>query len=245
MSSQSSSTCVESTPPPMRLRAAHDRLLLPYPPRPLTLRELQKQDIHSYYSPKRGELIRIASLARLGVALDLEWDPATELYVERPRKLQVGEAEIEFSFFHRLRSGREFLTLVVTVADAVRGSGGRHRHREAEAILSAAEAARLPLRFVLEPDVPPRSIRTTNQFRLLPSVQAAHRLANRQVVRQRILEAATARERLRIQQIEQQLGAFCVADVYCGVADLLHSGELAVDWDAPIGPNSLVWRAAP
>lgn len=217
---------------------------LPYQPRTLRLRELQKQPVYSFFSPKCKRFVRVVGLPRLAVVLEIEFDPTVEVYVERPRTLRVDEEEeVEFSYWHRHRGGRERLTLVVCAPDTVLASGGRHQHRRAEALLAAAEVAKLPLRFVVEADLPQRSARVTNQFRLLPSVQAAHQLPSRQPLRQRILEVVSSRERVRIEQIEQQLEAFCPADVSCGVADLLHAGEVGVDLDKLIGPSTLVWRA--
>ncbi len=215
---------------------------LPYQPRTLGLHELQAEDVYSFYSPKCGRLVRVIGLPRLLVALELEFDPSVEVFIERPRTLVVDQKELEFSWWHRHRSGREHLTLVVRAPETVMGSGGRARHRQAEALLASAEAARLPLRFVFEAEMPLRGARATNQFRLLPSVQGAHRLSSRQALRQRVLEVVSTRERLRVDQIEQQLGGFSTADLSCGLADLIHSGEVGIDWDKPLGASSLTWR---
>lgn len=218
---------------------------LPYRPRDLTLRELQKQDVLRYLSPKQGELVTVVGVPRLMQGLELEYDPKVVAFVPRPRFLEVGEHRYEFSFWHRDSGGREVLSLLVRPSETVSGAGGRHRHRQAEALLAAAEAAKLPLRFVIEADQPRRSIRHANFYRLLPSVQAAHRLANRLALRSHVLELVGGRERMRLDQLDQQMSNFLKADVRCAVADLLHAGELAADWDRPIDATALLWRAEP
>lgn len=218
---------------------------VPYTSRDLSLRELQKQDVWRYCSPKQGQLTTVVGFTRAMQGLELEFNPGVVAYVPRPRTLLVGEVRYEFSYWHREAGGREVLSLHVRPGETVPGAGGRQRHRQADALLAAAEAAQLPLHFVFESELPRRSVRHANYYRLLPSVQAARSLPNRLALRSQVLEIVGSRDRMRLDQLEQQLGNFVPADVRCVVADLLHGGELVCDWDRPLDAAALLGRAAP
>lgn len=214
----------------------------PYIARDLTRRELLKEDIHSYYSPKERRLIRVIGLPNLAMGLQREFGPQIVAYVERPRILTVGKDRYEFAFWTQDRDGRESLLLLVPTGNSESVSGGRRRHRQAEALLAAAEAAHLPLHFVLETDLIEQRLSLASHIRMLPSVQLAARLDNRPVLRERILEFVVEQDRCRVSHIIRSLDQYLTSDVRCVVCDLIHAGLLDYSRDQTWNDNIAVWR---
>lgn len=226
----------------MTENSAHTTPDRPYKARDLTRRELLKEDIHSYYSPKERRLIRVVGLPALSMALQREFGPQFVAYVERPRILTVGKDRYEFAFWTKDREGRESLLLLVPTGSSESVSGGRRRHRQAEALLAAAEAAHLPLQFVLETELIEQRISLASHIRMLPSVQLAARLDNRPVLRERILDFVVAQERCRVSHIFRSLDNYLTSDVRCVVCDLVHAGLLDYPRDQTWNDNVAVWR---
>lgn len=216
----------------------------PYSPRDLTRRELQKLDVHTFQSPKERRRVRVVGPA-LVLALRLEFDPDVVAYVERPRRLVCGPHTYEFSFWYRERSGREHLLLLVPTSESAPLAGGRRRHRQAEQLLDAAEAAHLPLRFEHESDLIAQSNETASWLRMLPSVQLAQRLENRLPLRTRIVQIVGQFERCRMSQLEAALDGYSPADVRCITCDLAHAGLLAFDAKASLHQHTLFWVRRP
>lgn len=214
----------------------------PYQPRDLTKKELLREDIHSFFSPKEQRWIRVVGIAGLAIALQQEYAPFVTTYVERPRMLWVGKELYEFAIWTRERDGRETLLLLVPTRSSESVSGGRRRHRQAEALLAAAEAAHLPLKFVLETDLVEQGALLASYVRMLPGVQLAARLDNRIALRARILEFVASQNRCRVSYIVKSLDQYLMSDVRCVVCDLVHAGLLEYSQDHAWNDHSLVWR---
>lgn len=197
----------------------------PFEARRLTLAELRAGDIHSYWSPKEGRLVRVSGLPSIALALLLEFDPNVVAFVERPRILCAGNDRYEISFWVRERSGVERMPLIVRSCDMERGKG-RAGHRRAAALIEAATAAYIPLEFVLERDVLAQRAKIALAYRQLPSVQCATQLANRAQISDRIIAALDEFGRMRLAQLEAALGGYCEADLTCVLAYLLHQGQI-------------------
>lgn len=224
--------------PEIGLINATDR---PYQSRELTRRELLRLDIHSFYSPKERRFVRVVGLAHLAMALQREFEPNCLEYVERPRMLTVGKEMYEFSFWTRSRNGRESLPLLVPTRSSVPVSSGRRRHREAEHLLAAAEAAHLPLEFVLETELLEQGAALASHLRMLASVQLAARQDNRPILRECVMTFVRSQERSRVSHIVSALGGYLMSDVRCVICDLVHAGQLDYDRAVAWSQHSLVW----
>lgn len=213
----------------MTPRAERDREL-PYTARELTPKEVRDEDIYSFNSPKlEHRRVRVATIPHLMLALRLEFDSEVESYVERPRLLSCESATYEFSFWYRLRSGREFLPLIVPAGSSEPGASGHRRHRKEKQLLAAAEGAQLPLHFEFETELLHLAPAFASWLRMLPGVQLASRFSHRYDLRDRILEVARRFDRIRASQIVDALDGFPAADVRCVICDLIHAGFLVID----------------
>lgn len=218
------------------------RIDRPYQPRELTKKELLRENIHAYFSPKEQRWIRICGVANLVIGLQQEFAPFITGYVERPRMLSVGNDIYEFAFWARDRDGRETLLLLVAMCSSESISGGRRRHRQAEALLAAAEAANLPLQFVLESDLMAQGALLASHIRLLSGVQLAARLDNRAVLRDRIVEFVASQQRCHVSLVVRSLDQYSMSDVRLVVCDLIHAGLLEFARDQAWNDQSVVWR---
>lgn len=217
---------------------------LPYTSRSLSPRELKKQDVYSYLSPKEGRLVRVVGLSLI-VALRLEFSPEVSSYIERPRRLSCNGQIHELSFWYRERNGRERCVMVVPHTSSSVDATGRREHRHAQTLLEAAEHASVPLHFESEAQLLEERPHSQARLRMLPMVQTAQRLNNRLALRQRIVEFSSQLERFRLSQLVKALGGYAPADVRAVACDLIHIGRLQVDVSAPLSDGSLLWRTAP
>jgi hypothetical protein len=213
----------------------------PYDGRELSLREVRDEDVYTFNSPKMdGRRTRVAKLANLILALQLEFDPEVESYIERPRQLACGSETYEFSFWYRLKSGREFLPLLVSTGSSEQGASAGRRHRKERQLLEAAERAQLPLKFEFETDLLQLGATFASWLRMLPGVQLASRFNHRSDLRARILDVAKRFDRVRISQIIDALDGFPPGDVRCVIADLIHAGQMSIDPKCPVTEHSIV-----
>ena len=213
---------------------------LPYTARELSPKEVRDEDIYTFNSPKMGaRRTRVAMLPNLFLALQLEFDPEVESYVERPRRLICDAETYEFSFWYRTTSGREYLPLLVPVGSSEPSAPARRRHRKERQLLEAAERARLPLKFEFEADLLQSATAFASWLRMLPGVQLASRFRHRFDLRARVLDIAGRFDRLRISQIVDALDGFPPGDVRCVICDLIHAGRLSIDPKFPLTAHSV------
>lgn len=214
---------------------------LPYCGRELSLKEVRDQDVYTYNSPKMGgRRTRVAKLANLILALQLEFDPEVENYIERPRQLACDSETYEFSFWYRLKSGREFLPLLVSSGSSEPGPSASRRHRKERQLIEAAERAQLPMKFEFETDLLQIGPTFASWLRMLPGVQIASRFNHRSDLRARILDVVKHVDRARIDQIIDALHGFPPGDIRCVIADLIHAGQLSIDPRSPLTGRSIV-----
>lgn len=219
---------------------------LPYTARELNPKEVRKESIYTFNSPKMEDRrVRVVNLPNLVLALRLEFDPDVESYVERPRLITCGRETYEFSFWYRLRSGREYMPLLVPVGSSEPSAAGTRRHRKERQLLDAAENTHLPLKFELETDLLQHAAAFASWLRMLPSVQLARRLSHRFDLRERVLEVAHRFDRLRISQIVDALEGHPAADVRCVICDLIHEGLLIIDPKHPLTHHSICQARRP
>ena len=205
-----------------------DAEALPYTPRPLTRKELSKLDIYSYHSPKCNRLVRLVEPLRFGLGLLLEFDPTVLIYAERPRLLSSPQGLYEIDFWWLDKGGQESMAILVEHAKADIDAAGRRPHRQADALLVAAEKACLPLQFVLEADLVAKQHAMRTALRLLPSVQIATQLANLDELRREILDLFQHFDCMRVEHVVTSVRSECNADVRCAIAYLIHRGELVL-----------------
>lgn len=206
--------------------AATDR---PHAPRLLTHRELIANDVHSYYSPKEQRDIRVIGIARVAQGLLFESDPNVVAYTERPRLLQVGNRSYELCFWYREKSGREHMRMVVLVNAQTPGSGTRRAHREAQALIDAAQAAYVPLEFVTEAELLAQGERVALAYRWLQDVTSAHAMPNRGHVETAVLNVFAQFGRQRLAQLLAAMPGYAEVDIQCVLASLLHDGRVWCD----------------
>lgn len=215
---------------------------LPYNARPLSRKERTNKDVYSYLSPRLGRVVEVVAPLRALMVLEFEFDPAVAGFAERPRKLAVGLGDVEIDFFTKEHSGRERYWLLVPDSECFEPKSPRRIHREANALVDAANRAHLALEFVFEADLLRRRARLNELVRLLPYVQDAMSLENREPLREQIRAALQALQRASIDQLWSALAGFHRADVTAVIADLIHAGELALVGGRALDRMSIVER---
>ena len=99
----------------------------PFTARDLTRSELQRQDVYLYESPKANRRVTLVRPTALALALEFEFDKDIELFVERPRTLQVDNSPHELSFWTQSRRGLEQFHLLTAYPEGPSGQGTRCR----------------------------------------------------------------------------------------------------------------------
>lgn len=196
--------------------------------RTLSERERRRQDLWSFWSPKLAREIQVVGPMAIMQALMFELDPNVRAYVERPRTLEVDPTLVELDFWTTETRGLERFWLLVPNQDAIEPGTPRREHRRAVALIEAAQRAHLRLEFVFEHDLCRRAHEIHTAKRLLPYVQTAAKLPNRDALRDQIRGLFDNSERATIDQLCAEMRGFPAADVRAGLADLIHAGELAL-----------------
>lgn len=215
-----------------------------FQPRGLTDRERRRQDLWSFWSPKLGRDVQVIGPMAIMQALTFELNPDVHAYVERPRKIEVGATPLELDFWTSEARGLERFWLLVPNQDAIEPGTPRREHRRAVALIEAAQRAHLRLEFVFEHDLCRRATEIHTAKRLLPYVQTATELPNRDALRDQIRAAFCNAERATIDQVCAELRGFPAPDVRAGIADLIHAGELALANPRELTRFSVVERRA-
>jgi hypothetical protein len=236
-------TASASSPPPTKHGRQGCLGATPFVARKLTFREKRDLDLYTFESPKEGRRIEVIGLPAMCLALLSEFNANVAAYVERPRNLQVGENRYELSFWIRDCAGRERFLFIVPNGNSVPLNGGRRTHRMAAALHDAAAQAQMHLIFVSEPDLIDQRARISQAIRMLPYVQEAIRLPNREFLRERIRQLFEHHRQAQISQIERALAGFNSADVRAVICDLVHLGLLSIDSNVNLTMHSLVRRS--
>lgn len=200
----------------------------PFSPRELSIGERKAGDLRLFNSPKLGRRVELLGPLTFLTALRLEFDPHVLGYVERPRMLEVLDRQVELHFWTRERRGLERFWLIVPNDEAIDPTSPRRAHREADAFIDAANRAHINVQFVFEDELVRDATRLTAYRRLLPYVQSAVDLSNREQLRERVRELFGLAPRATIEHVCAELRGFHRADVMASVADLVHAGELAL-----------------
>ncbi|KRG70536.1 hypothetical protein [Pseudoxanthomonas dokdonensis] len=193
--------------------------------RELSLRELKRQDIYFYDSPKLGRRVTVVEPSRLALALELEFDPAVVTYVPRPRLLDTQAGRIELCFWSCTKAGLEQFHSITYGA-----AGDRKTEQRRTALLAAAAAAQIALRLEPQAQYLHRATANANRLRLLPYVQTALHLAQRETLSARVMEAFRFHPRQTFHQLERTMDGFDPSDVRATACALVHAGHLKLDW---------------
>ena len=207
---------------------SHDDMEFPFRPRSLTIAERKNRDLWSFWSPKSCRVVQLIGPLAFMVALQFEFDPNVRGYVERPRQLDVEGGAVELDFWTREPRGLERFWLLVPNDETIEPTTPRREHRRSAALIEAAQRAHVRVDFVFEFELVRRAAEIQTYKRLLPFVQTAEQLPNRDALRTQIRELFTSTDRATLDQVCGALRGFHVADVKAGIVDLIHGGELAL-----------------
>ncbi|MCD9127676.1 hypothetical protein [Luteimonas fraxinea] len=217
---------------------------LPFRPRLLSLRERKSKDTYSFLSPKLDRIVEVVEPSRAQMAIEFEFDPAVLDFAERPRRLSVGQRDVELDFFTLERNGRERFWLFVPNAECYEPGSPRRVHRESTALVDAANNAHLALEFTFEADLIKRRSRFNQSLHLLPYAQDAMFLENRESLKEQLRTGLQALQRASIDQLWTLLAGFHRADVTAAIANLVHGGELIIVGGRALDRLSVVERRA-
>jgi len=211
----------------------------PYAARELTRLQLQRQDIYLYESPKLGRRVTVVRPTALALALEFEFSPEIEAFVERPRILRVDGTGQELSFWTRTHRGLEQFHLLTAYPEGHTGPA-RAAARKRDAIVAAACEAQVALRLVPETQFLRRAVENANRIRLLPYVQTAHELAQADELRERMLALFQLQNRHSFYHLERTLAEYDVRDVRAVTCSLIHSGQLRINWTVKLHIHAVV-----
>lgn len=225
--------------PPAFVSAVPAATDLPFRARPLTRKEQRRGDLYLYDSPKLGRTVSVIGALTLAIALELEFSHSIIAFIERPRLLKYGDEEIELGFWQRERSARESFYVLVPDNDVEPRSKIRS-HRDARALVGAANSAGISIEFLFETDILAKAASIGTWYRLLPYVQTAHTLPHHHSIEERLLEAFATQRRMTFAQCETALTGLHPADVRAVMSALIHRGILTIDATKPLHAHSVV-----
>lgn len=207
--------------------------ILPHEPRKLTRSELNRREVFVFPSPRNARIVTIAEFLHLTLALQLEFDPNLQCYVERPRRIALSpRQEIDISFWTRNKQGEECYYLAIPASGTIGSTSGTVSIRDREALDAAAERHALQLTYITERELISSIADCAVRFELLHHVWAYQRLVSRSIIQEQILALLTNRPRLTLSGLIQHL-AFDADNVRAVVAGMVHAGRLRlVDYTA-------------
>lgn len=217
---------------------------LPYQPRQLTLGEATSREIFLFHSPKNDRPVKVTEYLHLALALRLEFDPAVERYVERPRKIFVTpKFAVDIGFWTRSIAGRESFLVGVpnTGTPGHKRDGASMRNRERMEL--AAQRHDLTLTYITEQELMNESMAIRTYFELLPHVQHARRVPTRLTIHQGIKALFTMTPRASFRTLINDLPQFGRDQVFAVAASMLHRGNLRVDLTRRLSLDSVLEEA--
>ncbi|MBB5876303.1 hypothetical protein [Xanthomonas sp. 3498] len=206
---------------------------LPYEPRKLTRSERNRRELFVFHSPRNARIVTVTEFLHLTLALQLEFDPNLQSYVERPRRIALSpRQDIDISFWTRSKQGEERYYLAIPASGTIGSTSGIVSIREQEALDAAAERHGLRLIYITERELISSIADCAVRFELLHHVWAYQRLVTRSTIQDQILALLTNRPRLTLSGLIQHL-AVDADSVRAVVAGMVHAGRLRlVDYTA-------------
>jgi hypothetical protein len=203
---------------------------LPYEPRRLTRGERGRREIFVYFSVRNQRIVTVADTVNVAMALQLEFDVSLTHFVERPRRLQLGDKQqIDISFWTRSKTGEERFWLVIPDSGTVGSTSGTLAIRDRSVLDAAAERQGLILHYVTEEQLLGSRLWLATAFELLPLVWLHQRLVNRSLIRMRIEEQLRQVERMSLSGLIKALAhepTYEPTRVRAVVAAMIHQGRL-------------------
>lgn len=203
---------------------------LPYEPRRLTRGERGRREIFVYFSVRNQRIVTVADTVNVAMALQLEFDVSLTHFVERPRRLQLGDKQqIDISFWTRSKTGEERFWLVIPDSGTVGSTSGTLAIRDRSVLDAAAERQGLILHYVTEEQLLASRLWLATAFELLPLVWLHQRLVNRSLIRMRIEEQLRQVERMSLSGLIKALAhepTYEPTRVRAVVAAMIHQGRL-------------------
>ncbi|WP_372172619.1 hypothetical protein [Xanthomonas axonopodis] len=206
---------------------------LPYVPRKLTRSERTRRELFVFHSPRNARIVTVTEFLHLTLALQLEFDPNLQSYVERPRRIALStRQDIDISFWTRSKQGEERYYLAIPASGTIGSTSGIVSIRDQEALDAAAERHGLRLIYITERELISSIADCAVRFELLHHVWAYQRLVTRSTIQDQILALLTNRPRLTLSGLIQHL-AVDADSVRAVVAGMVHAGRLRlVDYTA-------------
>jgi len=182
----------------------------------------------------------VADLVNFCQALMLEFDPQVEMYVERPRRITVGEKrDLELSFWVGRRDGTQHYQFVIPTKRVASLSVGLVKLPADDELIHMALNQGLVLRLVHENSLASRASEVAVAYELLPLVWANAKIAGARQLEVRIEDMLQNVERLTMSALQLQTGQARFA-VACAVASLVYTGRVQLVDYRPGDPDALV-----
>lgn len=207
--------------------AAHaSNPILPYAPRKLSRGERNRREVFVFRSPRNERVVTVTEFLHMAIALQFEFDPNLQCYVERPRRIALSpRQEIDISFWTRSCAGEERFYLAIPVSGTVGSTRGSVSIRDRDALDAAAERHGLRLTYIPERQLMSSIADCAIHFELLQHVWAYKRLLARSVIRSQILALLAATPRITLAGVIQSV-EFDADNVRAVVAGMVHDGSL-------------------
>ncbi|AWV07272.1 hypothetical protein C9I47_1571 [Lysobacter maris] len=162
----------------------------------------------------------------LAIALQFEFDPALQCYVERPRRIALSpRQDIDISFWTRSKQGEERYYLAIPASGTIGSTSGTVSIRDREALDAAADRHGLQLAYITEREQVSSIGDCAVRFELLHHVWAYKRLVSRTIIRSQIMALLANCPRLTLSTLIHHLD-FDADSVRAVVAGMVHEGDL-------------------
>lgn len=199
---------------------------LPHQPRKLTRSERNRREIFVFPSPRNARVVTVAEFLHLTLALQFEFDPNLQCYIERPRRIALSpRQDIDISFWTRNKQGEERYYLAIPASGTIGSTSGTVSIRDREALDATADRHGLQLTYITERELVSSIGDCAIRFELLHHVWAYNRLVSRSIIQEQILALLTNLPRLTLSGLIQHL-AFDADNVRAVVAGMVHAGRL-------------------
>lgn len=199
---------------------------LTYTPRPLSRGQRSRLEVFVYQSPRNRRVVTVADRANFAMALLLEFDSSIQVYVERPRQIQLTpKTRIDLSFWSRTEDGDDRFHLLIPTARTARSSSGAVVLPGREELLEVGSRNGVHLTCLAEAELMSRLSQVAAAYELLPLVWASERIASRATIAQQVTTFLEIAERRSLADMASVL-PFPQSRTRATVAWLIHQGVI-------------------
>ena len=199
---------------------------LPYQPRPLTRGERNRRLTHVFYSVRNHRIVTVTEAINAAAAMMFEFDPSLEVYVERPRRLQLSpRQQIDIAFWTRTREGQERFYVTVPEAGTIGSTSGTVSVRDPSVLAEVAQRHEMTLHILTEAQLRSQSawLKTCNELML--HLWEYTRQPARSVIRHHIEGRLAQASRISLSGLVPTLDYTHTA-IKAVVAAMIHDGSL-------------------